>query len=49
MRKEARSASGTSEAQVGASQASEVSSECMERLERLLEGMTVQQAQFMSN
>ena len=45
MREEARLVSGTSEAQDGVSQASDVNSERMERLE----GMAVQQAQLMSN
>ena len=49
MREEARSVSGTSEAQGGVSQASDVNSKRMERLEGLLEGMAVQQAQFMVN
>lgn len=49
MREEARSVSGTSEAQDGASQASDVSSERMGRLERLLEGIAEQQAHFMAN
>ena len=40
---------GTSEAQDGVSQDSDVSSERMERLEGLLEGMAMQQAQFTAN
>ena len=49
MQEEVRSVSGTFEAQDGVSQASDVNSERMERLEGLLEGMAVQQAQLMSN
>ena len=49
MQEEARSVSGTFEAQDGVSQASDVNSERMERLQGLLKGMAVQQAQFMAN
>uniref|UniRef100_A0AAV1TE31 Polyprotein n=1 Tax=Peronospora matthiolae TaxID=2874970 RepID=A0AAV1TE31_9STRA len=49
MREETRSALDASEAQESASRISDASSERMDRLEGLLEGMAQQQAQFMAN